>query len=170
MKDNLIITPADAAALEKSLNSLSVSVDKLRKIAYSMIPVTSLDEALRNFCAMVNKTGAIRITYVAVELSALMMTHERALVIYNAIQELIVNILKHSNAKTAALSVEKTTEMLLITVSDNGEGFDEVKLETTGESVYKKLESEFKVLNGSIEKQTIQQKGTRVNIQVPFIE
>ena len=67
MKENLIITPENAAAFEKSMAMLDSSIDELRRVAHNMMPEAlmkfGLDTALKDFCNSVDQSGAVKLTY-----------------------------------------------------------------------------------------------------------
>jgi len=169
MTDTIIITPAELNLLEKSLQSVAGSVDNLQQITYALMPFTGLDTTLQNFCAAVNKTRAIQLAYTADNLNTITVTCQKALVIYNTVVELVVNILKHSCAKNATVHVEKKGQMLHIAVGDDGEGFDEASIIGAAGNGYKKMKADLQTINGSINKLTTRQKGTLITIQIPLI-
>ena len=45
-------------------------------------------------------------------------------VLFQAVRELLVNITKHARATKVDISIERTPEMIIIVVKDNGIGFD----------------------------------------------
>ena len=67
MKQNLIISPENAAAFEKSMDMLDKSIAELRRVAHNMMPETlmkfGLDTALKDFCSSVDQSGAVKLTY-----------------------------------------------------------------------------------------------------------
>ena len=52
------------------------------------------------------------------------MSKESELHLYRIIQETLSNIVKHSNAKAVKMEIDKMSDTINITVSDNGKGFD----------------------------------------------
>jgi signal transduction histidine kinase len=44
--------------------------------------------------------------------------------LYRIVQESVNNILKHSHASRATIAVKREAHILLVTVADNGKGFD----------------------------------------------
>lgn len=82
------------------------------------------------------------------------------------VKEAVHNVIKHSQATQADLTVQ-ITDRLLISVADNGNGFDteQNKLKGNGLSNFQKRMT---VLKGIV---TIQsgEKGTTVNFEVPLV-
>ncbi len=170
MTDTIIITPAELDLLEKSLQSVAGSVNSLQQITYALIPFTGLDTTLQKFCDAINKTKAVQLAYTAFNLNTTTVTYQKALVIYNTVVELVVNILKHSSAKNATVHIERKGPVLHITVGDDGDGFDEAVIIGTAGNGYKKMKADLQAVNGSIKKLPTRQKGSLVGIQVPLGE
>lgn len=85
------------------------------------------------------------------------------------IQEAITNIIKHAKAKNVDILIYKEYNTLILTISDDGIGFDEKKSDS-GKSIMglqsirrrvKSLNGETKILSGS--------KGTEIIVSIPFV-
>ena len=79
------------------------------------------------------------------------------------------NILKHAHASTALVQLVRKNLALSITVEDNGKGFDPLVLDNSDGIGYLNLKNRIAYLNGSIDIQTSEGKGTSVNIEIPNI-
>ena len=89
--------------------------------------------------------------------------------IYNIIQELINNILKHSNATTAYVVMECEDDRLLIIVKDNGVGFEKKSIEQGGIGL-NQIEARVRLLNGIFKIESSKNKGTKVILEVPVVK
>jgi two-component system, NarL family, sensor kinase len=170
MKDNLIITPATAAAFERSMGMLDHSISELRRIAHNMMPESlvkfGLDSALRDFCNSVEQSGALQLTYQSFDIEESSISTLTAGAVYRIIQELVNNILRHANATTALVQLIRKDGTLSITVEDNGKGFNTSILQTSDGTGYLNLRNRVEYLNGTIDIQTAPDKGTSVNIEI----
>ena len=170
MKDNLVITPATAAAFERSMGMLDRSITELRSIAHNMMPEAlvrfGLDTALKDFCNSVDQSGAIHLTYQSFEIQESTIPPLTAGAVYRIIQELVNNILKHADATTALVQLIRKDDTLSITVEDNGRGFNPSILQTSDGTGYLNLKNRVAYLNGTIDIQTAPDKGTSVNIEI----
>ena len=83
--------------------------------------------------------------------------------IFSIILELSNNILKHSQAQNATISLEKVNQKLTLTVADNGVGFGENK-DKKGMGM-DNLKSRVLTLNGTLKIEN--QEGVKVEIEVP---
>lgn len=87
--------------------------------------------------------------------------------LYRIVQELSVNILKHSGASKAKICLSiSNTNKLKLTVSDNGIGFD-LKQITYGAGLHNVMYRNT-ILNGKIDISSTGVKGTKVTIAVPL--
>jgi two-component system NarL family sensor kinase len=173
MKENMIITPENAEAFEKSMGMLDKSISELRRIAHNMMPEAlmqfGLDTALKDFCNSIEQSGAIQLTYQSFEMDEASITKTTAAAVYRIIQELVNNILKHANATTALVQLVRKDIALSITVEDNGKGFNKTILQNNDGTGYLNLQNRVTYLNGSIDIQTAADKGTSVNIEISNI-
>lgn len=99
----------DIKALSSSLNG-----EKIRKNGWLS---TLSDDTQR-----INKIGDLHIEFYAVE--NVPLAHEKEVILYRIIQEILNNCLKHSQANKAYLEIRSTAQSLSITYRDNGIGFD----------------------------------------------
>ena len=172
MKDNLVITTGDAQVLQHNLHVLAACVQELKKVmgitAPPGITATNIDAALQKFTGTVNNTGAIRLTYQPLQLNNGDISSNAATFIYTAIQELVINILKHSNAKNAGITVSKKTAAVTITVKDDGQGFDTAILGATKGNGYKEMGKDIAGMGGTLRIDAKPAKGTLVTITIPL--
>jgi two-component system NarL family sensor kinase len=173
MKENLIITPEAAAAFERGMGMLDRSIHELRRVAHNMMPEAlmkfGLDTALRDFCDSIDQSGAVSLTYSSYNVNEASIPGTQAVAIYRIVQELVNNILKHAEAKTALVQLIRKDEALSIAVEDDGKGFDPAILKESEGIGYLNLKNRVAWLNGTIDIQSVPGKGTSVNIELPNI-
>src|SRR5690606_5741242 len=87
---------------------------------------------------------------------------KHSLILFRIIQESLNNILKNSKARHVKIIVEENTEILEITIKDNGEGFQtDVTKDGSG---LKNMQVRAKLLNASFRIKSIPSKGTTTEI------
>lgn len=91
---------------------------------------------------------------------------EKKLVIYRVLQELMVNMRKHSGAGIVAISFSNLPRQLIINYSDTGKGAESFKLKN-GNGL-KNVKNRVASVNGSIDFETEENKGLKVRIMVPL--
>jgi signal transduction histidine kinase len=92
---------------------------------------------------------------------------ERELILFRIVQEAIQNIIKHANASQIRILVEYNEYALLLTIVDNGIGFNSEQLDGYGSGL-SNMHSRAKVLHGELSVTSQNGLGTKVNISVPF--
>lgn len=93
--------------------------------------------------------------------------------VFRTVQELLSNITLHANATSAQVGVDLNAEPVVITVQDDGTGFDvnEVlgRLRARGMSGLVTLEKRVEMLGGKIVYQSGSGKGTHVRVEIPSV-
>lgn len=170
MKGNLIMTPDNALAFERSVDMLDSSIQEMRRVAHNMMPEVlvkfGLNTALEEYCSDINKSGALKINYQSIGLSNTVVEQTTAITIYRIIQELINNAIKHANATAALVQVNKTDETLSVTVEDNGSGFDISTLKKARGIGWTNIQHRVDFLKGKIDVQSQKDNGTSVHIEI----
>lgn len=103
----------------------------------------------------------------------LFVAHEIGLLLYQSLRELLYNVAKHGNCDRATINIgheKKDQEWIIVTVSDNGAGFDLESLEKS-EHVsgfgLKYIRNRFEMFEGTIEVWSMVGNGTRVTMGLP---
>ncbi len=169
MKGNLIMTPDNVQAFERSMDMLDSSIKEMRRVAHNMMPETlvkfGLDTALKDFCNDINQSGALKVNYQSLGMHQSAIDQTTAITIYRIVQELINNTMKHAAAKTAIVQLSKTDGQLSLTVEDDGKGFDPVILKGTKGIGWTNIQSRIDFLKGTLDVQSEKEKGTSVHIE-----
>lgn len=92
------------------------------------------------------------------------ISNERSIILYRMIQEVVNNIIKHAFAKEIKFSAEIQNRDILISIKDNGNGFDMSGV--NGGVGLQNLKSRAKMINANVEIQSDFSKGTQVTIFV----
>jgi|GEM_PF-1323467 len=94
------------------------------------------------------------------------------LMLFRIIQEGLYNVGRHSKAKKAKIVLKKYKKALLITIVDNGIGFDLRKIEErsflNGNLGLVFMKERIKSLKGDIEINSVMGKGTKIKILIPY--
>lgn len=173
MKGNLIMTPDNQQAFERSMDMLDSSIKEMRRVAHNMMPEAlvkfGLDTALKDFCNDINQNGIVHVDYQSIAMENANIDQTTAINIYRIVQELINNILKHASAKSAFLQVTNTNGQLSVTVEDDGKGFDKSMLDLEKGMGWSNIQSRIKFLNGNFDVQSDPGKGTSIHFEMNTI-
>jgi len=125
------VDPHDASVvidkLSQSKNLLTKTIQDLRDIARSLntdfISEIGLPVAIEQQVQLLDKTGQYQ-THFSVQGNTHKNNSQRELVVYRIVQELLNNIVKHAEASIINIEMQYLSEKLIITVQDNGRGFN----------------------------------------------
>jgi signal transduction histidine kinase len=170
MKENLVLTPENQLAFERSMDMLDSSIRELRSVAHNMMPEAlvkfGLDAALRDFYNSVNESGAHTISYQSFQLDEPAISQQMATGIYRIVQELVNNAIKHANAKQVLVQLSQQGRQLTITVEDDGTGFDTSTLKQKGGMGWSNIYSRVNYLQGKVDIRSGPGEGTSVYIEM----
>ena len=172
MKGNLIMTPDNAQAFERSLDMLDGSIKEMRRVAHNMMPEVlvryGLDTALKEYCREITQSGVMRTTYQSIGMKAVIMEQTTAVAIYRIVQELVNNTIKHASANKMLVQVHVSSQenLLTLTVEDNGRGFDSAVLKNSPGIGWSNILNRVEFLKGKIDVNSSQDKGTSVLIEI----
>ena len=170
MKGNLIMTPDNAQAFERSMDMLDSSIKEMRRVAHNMMPEAlvkfGLDTALKDFCNDINLSGALQVSYQSIGLENVAIDQTTAITIYRIVQELINNTMKHAAAKSTIVQVTKTNGQLSVTVEDDGKGFDTGILKQSKGIGWDNIKNRIDFLKGKLDVRSEIGKGTSVLIEL----
>ena len=170
MKGNLIMTPENTQAFERSMDMLDSSIKEMRRVAHNMMPEAlvkfGLDTALKDFCNDISKSGALQVSYQSIHFENVEIAQTAAIAIYRIVQELINNTMKHAAAKTALVQVALAGNQLSVTVEDDGRGFDTATLNYAKGIGWINIQSRVEFLKGKMDINSQPGNGTSVLIEL----
>ncbi|MGC4235287.1 MAG: sensor histidine kinase [Niabella sp.] len=170
MKGNLIMTPDNAQAFERSMDMLDSSIKEMRRVAHNMMPEAlvkfGLDAALKDFCNDINLSGTLSVSYQSIGLDKQKINDTVAITVFRIVQELLNNTLKHAAATTAIVQMSLNNDTLSVTVEDDGKGFDISKLSATKGMGWNNIQNRVDLLKGKIDISS-SAEGTSVLIELP---
>ena len=90
--------------------------------------------------------------------------------LHNIIQELINNTLKHSEATTASILLVENDEKLLLSIKDNGKGFDKLQVPKKDGLGINQIDARIHMMKGKFDIKSENNKGTLVTIELPVFK
>ncbi|MBU3010772.1 tetratricopeptide repeat protein [Polaribacter vadi] len=90
--------------------------------------------------------------------------------VYNIIQEFVNNILKHSKADNALIELEQKAETLFITISDDGIGFDKIKITSKDGLGLNQIDARIQMMKGKFKIDSSKNNGTQISVELPVLE
>lgn len=170
MKGNLIMTPDNQQAFERSMDMLDSSIKEMRRVAHNMMPEAlvkfGLDTALKDFCNDIHQSGALKVNYQSIGLEGAVIGQTTAITIYRIVQELLNNTMKHAAATSAIVQVSNMEGLLSVTVEDDGKGFDTGILGRPQGIGWHNIQNRIEFLKGKVDINSNPGNGTSVHIEI----
>ncbi|OEH85002.1 hypothetical protein BHU72_07385 [Desulfuribacillus stibiiarsenatis] len=109
--------------------------DSLRALAWELRPKL-LDEfglvlAMKKYLEYLRVQYGLMISFTS-NVDSIPVPHTHKISIYRIVQEALINIIKHANAKKIEVAIQKSKENIIITIDDDGIGFDHYDKESLG--------------------------------------
>ncbi|PRR74746.1 sensor histidine kinase [Neomoorella humiferrea] len=155
-------------------NMVAISLQDVRKIIFDLRPMVlddlGLVPALKRFFTIYNEKYGLEIEFIFFgKERRLESTVEIAL--FRIIQEAINNIKKHAQATNAKVKMEIQPDKVMVSISDNGRGFDLSSVQDRKDGRGYGLVSmreRVQLLNGEMVVDTAPGKGTHISIIIPL--
>jgi len=166
-----VYNPEDAKQkLLESKNHLSKTIQDLRDLAKTLntdfIAELGLSGAVEQQLQLMQKTGAYQTS-----LSINGNEHkdqQQDLVVFRIVQELLNNIVKHAGASTVEINIAYGPAQVVITVKDNGKGFDANADSNTQKGLgLANMRTRMALINGQININSKPGQGTIATIELP---
>lgn len=157
--------------ISKSKTILAEAHDLLRDMSHDLVPTLlvrfGLIYALEDLCEK-NSTSNIRF-----EFSSYVPTERRypekfEMKLYFIVTELFNNIIKHSGAQKARITLQEKNEHFVIIIYDNGKGFKTLKLNQIEGFGLNRIRARIKKYKGSFSISSKENNGTTIKIQIPL--
>lgn len=161
------------ALLEDMRRDIGAALEGVRRFARGLRP-PALDElglvpAIGAHVRSIQEIGAVEVTLDADEIDRGELAPEAELAIYRIVQEALSNVLRHAQARTAHVNVRREGGELVVTVEDDGRGFDPGRVGTAGLGLFG-MNERASYLGGRVEVDSIPGRGTRVTAAIPFAD
>jgi len=160
------------AKLELSVvnNILKKTIDEIRNIIFDLRPMTFDDlgfkAALERLLAVFNENQKY---FVETEIDDVSCENNLVLVsIYRVVQECLNNIEKHADAETVLFSCRNQKGSCIITIKDDGIGFDPERLPEEKHFGLSLMQERIRLINGKISILSKKKEGTCIKIEVPI--
>lgn len=163
------LTPQQIQDLKKTRSLLKDAHDKVRDLSHQLVPPLlmklGLKYAFKDLCDKYSNS-LLQITFTTSLPRDRRFSLDFETKIYFIVSELLNNIIKHSSASKATLSIEEVKSRLYITITDNGKGFDVKNSNKSNGFGLTQIRARIKNMQGDIEIHSEKNEGTSVSIMV----
>jgi len=164
-------------ANEKITNSkdlVSKAISDLRNFSKSlnteMIKEVGLNEAIRREVEIIEKTGRYEAIFVQ-NGAARAFDKEKELIVFRIFQEVINNVINHSQATSLKVYATYDAKSFCLDISDNGKGFDVSSLSATNQKFglgLRNMRNRASLIGSEFKIDSVPGTGTAVRITIPF--
>jgi len=152
-----------------SIKMMRDTKEDVRKLSHNLrsedIRATGWLKVTRNFCDIINRSSDINIHFRTSNLEEISLAPEKEIHITRILQELLHNIIKHSQADEVHLDISQRDGQIHIYLEDNGMGFD-TKAPFEGVGI-KNIRARAESMNSVLMIDSEEGLGTRVELIVP---
>jgi len=148
------------------------SIEEVRRIAFNLFPYQldqlGLTKAIESVVRTINESSAIQLHSDIQNIDGL-FNKEQESSIFRIVQECLNNVIKHSGADTGIVQLRANNESVLVTVGDNGRGFDIdlIHQESKGFGL-KNIQNRVMLLRGTITYAVTEEYKTLITIILPI--
>ncbi|HTE08661.1 MAG TPA: sensor histidine kinase, partial [Flavitalea sp.] len=154
----------------KSHSNISTAIEEIRSLSKSLVPPSLGDIGLRAAVQdMINNlkvSPKLTITLKTTGIAKAVIPGNIQLMVFRIVQEQMNNVLKHSQATIAEVKLALAKHLLVVTVTDNGVGFDP-KTKTKGIGL-SNIASRAEVHKGEMEVISSPGEGCILKISIPI--
>lgn len=164
----------DRTRVEESVELVRDLIKEIRSLSTSLnsqnLAELGIVSMIENDISRIKRTGFIDIQlhYKPVHIS---IDPQKAIFLYRMFQEMINNILKHSEATKASVGIESSAGTLTLKVNDNGKGMPKQKLKNDQKGVFGNgllnIKERCKIIGATYSIESYPNKGTFIEIKLP---
>ncbi|HEY0376836.1 MAG TPA: ATP-binding protein [Pyrinomonadaceae bacterium] len=157
-------------SLQTKAQEISAEIHRLSyRLHPSKLDHLGLAAAVESLCGELSGSGKIRVEFHQKGFPAV-VTNDISLCVFRIAQESLRNCLKHSGARQARVVLEKTEGAVLLSVTDDGRGFDSRSDEMTRGLGFTSMRERLHLVGGEMRIRSQPLSGTRIEISVPLAE
>lgn len=166
-----------AESIETICSILKETMQQTRSLTFElscpMLNELGLAAALEELCASMTHEQSIRFEFKG-GMEPIPLAMDRKIVLYRSTRELLINVMKHSEAKWACVKLEREDDHVRICVEDAGKGFDASMagkgFSPTGGFGLFNIREYLQHIGGCLKIESIPGDGTEVVLSVPLEE
>lgn len=160
-------------SVRRAKREFSAALQKLKRIALDLRPpqldIIGLPSALRELVSGLSKERNLRIGFRA-DAAAQRVKGDEAITLYRVTQEALHNVVRHSGATRAKIGLACRNRQLVLTVRDNGCGFNTEKMPRHGSTIgIRGMRERLEALQGTLIINSGRGKGTEIRAMLPRI-
>ena len=154
--------------VEKSQNIIHEASHKIRNLSHTLVSSVLLKFGLAYAIKdMAEKYSNSQLEIVFQTQNIQRYDQDFEIKLHNIIQELVNNAIKHSNASIAEINLVEKRKKILLTIKDNGKGFDTSKMSHKDGLGINQIDARIHMMSGKFIIDSQKGKGTKISIELP---
>jgi PAS domain S-box-containing protein len=153
--------------LTEQIQRISSDVHRIsHELHPSKLSQLGLEASLGGFCREIARAHALKVQFEAKNIPRV-LPEDVSLCVYRIAQESLQNVVKHSDASIASVTIERKGDEIRLIVSDNGRGFDPEAARSQESLGLISMEERIRVVKGQLNVVSVIGSGTKVCVDVP---
>lgn len=145
-------------------------ISSIRQMSHTLdsgfVARIGLPEAIRYQVQLIQKTEEFTTT-LNVQGEEQKPDAQKELILFRMVQESLNNIIKHAKATEINVALTYSPEQLMITISDNGAGFEQIPGKSDGIGI-QNMHNRAKLIGATLTIESVLDKGTRTTVTLPL--
>lgn len=170
---NVISEKSPEIHLNNTDELLGKVIRDLRNLSHNLnsnrLQEIGIVEGLKSLLQQLDKTEKFSTEFKCQDITALSFMHnDNSLILYRMVQEVLHNIIKHAMANNIIMEIKaKVKNSCLVTITDNGKGFDTEKLADNKIGIgLQNIFFRAKLINANVKVNSIEGKGTSIIFEI----
>ena len=154
---------------EQLLNNLDIIYSRTRDISKENCAIITNENYVLGLKEMILEFNTSKTSIILNDLETISwntLDRSKKTTVYRVLQELLVNMKKHSNANLAVINFKETDKNIIINYSDNGNGADLTQL--SFKNGLHNVENRIQSIKGNVEIDSHPGKGFKVLLKIPL--
>ncbi len=154
--------------VDKSQDIIHEASQKIRDLSHTLVSSVLLKFGLAYAIKdMANKYSNSQLEIVFQTKNIQRYDQDFEIKLHNIIQELVNNAIKHSEATIAEINLVEKDKKLLLSIKDNGKGFDTLKMSHKDGLGINQIDARIHMMSGKFIIDSHKGKGTKISIELP---
>ena len=167
--DCAVAQPEERVGLiRRGITNVSLAIEEIRKLSQALIIPAFIQsefrQSIEDLAVHIRVAKKFNITLDTIGMDETNLCESLKITIYRIIQEQINNILKYAEASEVMIRIASAADTVLLTISDNGKGFDPLALRK-GVGITN-INSRAELFNGKVEIESSPGNGCRLKVKL----
>jgi signal transduction histidine kinase len=158
--------------LQNTKQLISKAINDLRDLSRSMhgdrIAELGLQQSLTDELQILQNSGEFE-THLNITGEKYKLPAQKEMVIFRIVQEASNNAIKHAKAKNISLQLNYESEVFVLTVQDDGIGFNSAEMQNKGIGL-KSMQNRAQLIGGTCTLHSTPATGTSITIELPTLQ